>query len=315
MNNSLANGKQVQEGKPNRVLEISLRTIVSFIGVCFIAIGAGFLKESNLGLDPFTAVNIGLSKIFGMSLGTVQLSFNVIIFIIVLIMNRNQIGIGTIFNMALVGYGIEWFTEFYDSHTAESLHIPLMVCDVILGIAFFTLGTSLYMEANLGVAPYDAIAPIIVQKMKLKYQWVRAIQDILFMIVGFLIGGAVGIMTLLIAFCAGPAINFWNVKVSQKIINSIKHFSGSKKKIHNVGTGIALAGHNSLQLVRNIYRQTNFMQRNMSIYTNHQLSSVFTQTTDQIRSSEMTIRNLRNRRRMIREEMIKRDVTRRLGRK
>ena len=271
----------------DNVLGKVLKALLSFIGVTLIALGATFMKEGHVGLDPFTALNLGISSKLGMSLGTYQLAINVVIFIFVLILDRKQIGIGTIFNMVFVGYEIQWFSVLYQHHVAEGVHIPLIIVDAIVGLLLFTLGTSLYMEVDLGVAPYDAIAPIIVERSKAKYQWVRSSQDILFMIAGFFAGGAVGIMTIIVAFFAGPLINFWNIQVSRDVVDQINRFSKQDKKIKHVGTGIANAGKYGVILTRSAYRHTSFVQQHMSGYTDAEIREMVRRTRNSLRRNAM----------------------------
>lgn len=304
------NQQTLVQTKGQKALSVLYRAIVSFIGVVFIAIGATFLKESGWGLDPFTALNIGLSKHIGLGLGPIQLGFNVILFIIVLIADRKQIGIGTFFNMILVGYGIQFFSMFYQDHTAESTgHIPIIIVNIILGMLAFTLGTSLYMEANLGVAPYDAIAPIIAKHTKIQYKWIRSTQDILFMVLGFFAGGAVGVITIVVAFFAGSIINFWNVHVSHKIVASIYGFTSSQKKIKHVGTGIVHAGLNGINAIRSAYRYTNEMERNMSIYSPKQLNDILHDTQHRIHLNQLENNTLQQRYQSVKREINERDVS------
>ena len=269
-------------------LSKALKALVSLLGVILIGLGATFLKMGHVGLDPFTALNIGMSNHLGMNLGTYQLSVNIIIFIFVLILDRKQIGIGTFFNMVLVGYEIQFFSMVYNDHVAEtSLHVPLIIVDAIIGILLFTLGTSFYMSVDLGVAPYDAIAPIIVERSHAKYQWVRSSQDILFMIAGLCAGGDVGIMTVIVSFFAGPLINYWNLHVSRDLVDQIDRFIKQDQKIHRVGTGIAHAGKYGVILTRSAYRHTSFVQQHMSGYTDAEIREMIRRTRNSLRRNAM----------------------------
>lgn len=290
-----------------KILKLTMRTVVSLIGVILVAIGATFLKEGLVGLDPFTATNIGLAKILHMGLGPVQLGFNIIIFLIVLLLDRHQIGIGTFLNMILVGFGIQFFSNLYQNFLINGKpNIPIIIIDAITGLLIFTLGTSLYMEASLGVAPYDALAPIIVKKTHLKYQWVRSIQDLAFMIVGYLVHGDVGFMTVIVAFFAGPLINFWNVHVSEKVVNHADSFSQNKKRARRVGIGTVNIGKLAFSLVRQAYNRTNDMQRNMSSYTDNELDNMMHDTKSKMHINNLVHSNLENRYNNIQKEVVKR---------
>ena len=137
--------------------------MISFIGVAILSMGTTFLRG---GLDSFTAVNTGISNKLGIGLGVYQLAVNLVIFIFILWLDRKQIGIGTILNMVLVGFEIQWFTTIYHQLFGYRTTFLIVAADTLIGLILFTLGASLYMAPDLGAAPYDAIAPIITQRTK-----------------------------------------------------------------------------------------------------------------------------------------------------
>lgn len=200
---------------------ILLKTLVPFIGVAILSLGTTFLRGGNVGLDPFTAVNTGISNHLGIGLGVYQLSVNLVIFIFIIWLDRKQIGIGTILNMVLVGFEIQWFTTLYHQLFGYRTSFLIVATDTLIGLLLFTLGASLYMASDLGAAPYDAIAPIISSRTKLSYKVARIIQDILFMVAGFIAGGPVGLGTIIVAFFTGPLISWWNDHLSDPMVKTI----------------------------------------------------------------------------------------------
>lgn len=141
--------------------------------------GTTFLRG---GLDSFTAVNTGISNKLGIGLGVYQLAVNLVIFIFILWLDRKQIGIGTILNMVLVGFEIQWFTTIYHQLFGYRTTFLIVAADTLIGLILFTLGASLYMAPDLGAVPCKAIAPIITQRTKLSYRTARITQDVLFMV-------------------------------------------------------------------------------------------------------------------------------------
>ncbi|MDB6259848.1 hypothetical protein [Lactobacillus amylovorus] len=92
------------------------------------------------GLDPFTAVNTGISNKLGIGLGVYQLAVNLVIFIFILWLDRKQIGIGTILNMVLVGFEIQWFTTIYHQLFGYRTTFLIVAADTLIGLILFTLG-------------------------------------------------------------------------------------------------------------------------------------------------------------------------------
>ncbi|WP_236620370.1 hypothetical protein [Sporolactobacillus laevolacticus] len=112
-------------------LELLAKSILSFIGVAILALGATLCKQGHIGLDPFTALNIGVSKKIHLSLGIYQLLVNVFIIIFVILLDRKKIGIGTIINMVFAGFMIDWFSSFY---SAIFHYHPTLLTGMVNGI-------------------------------------------------------------------------------------------------------------------------------------------------------------------------------------
>lgn len=181
----------------------------SVIGVACISLGIAVCRMGDVGVDPFTAMNMGISARIGMDFGTYQLIVNAIILVFVFALDRSLIGLGTIVNMVGVGYLIQFFTWVYGflripgGIISDSVHL-------IVGTLLFTLGVSLYLKTRMGVAPIDAVAPIATERTRFGYTACRMTQDITVTIIAVIAGGPIGVFTVVAAFFTGPFITMWN---------------------------------------------------------------------------------------------------------
>ena len=80
-----------------------MRGLAVVIGIFMVGIAVGFFKFVEMGADPFTAMNTGISSCAGMQFGTLQLIVNAAILVLVFMFKKQFIGFGTIFNMIFVG--------------------------------------------------------------------------------------------------------------------------------------------------------------------------------------------------------------------
>ncbi|MFD1410309.1 YczE/YyaS/YitT family protein [Lapidilactobacillus gannanensis] len=206
--------------------ELAIRSGFALIGVTIQGFGAATLRVAGVGVDPYSASNIGVGKLLGMSLGIYQLIINAVILIAMLIWGRKYIGTGSVFNMVCVGFFIDLFTAMYhDQFHLTSVSLPVEIVMLIIGTLIFTFGASFYMAAKVGTSPYDGISPMIVDHTGWHYRPVRLIQDISFLGLALLVGGPVGIGTIVTAFCCGPFIVFWDEKIGSPLI---EHYSRPK---------------------------------------------------------------------------------------
>ena len=194
------------------------RILLMLIAVFFMGVGVQFLNRTNLGPDPFSAMNYGFSAMCGLSFGTTQLIFNVILFITVLLMDRTKFGLGTIGNMVIVGYSADFTGWIIDRFSllpeAEAMTIGIKFAIMIPTLTVFVFAAALYMNCGLGTSPYDALPVLLHQgmekatKKQIPYKFVRMLYDGIATVVALLVGGTVGVVTVLMVFTLGPCVDF-----------------------------------------------------------------------------------------------------------
>lgn len=201
------------------------RVIWVLVGVCFIGLGSALLRISGMGTDPFGCMNLGVSGVLGMDFGTYQVIINAALLLPMLIWMRKGLGIGTFVNMIGVGY-VSDFGVFIVSRlgiTAEGLagRMWMQLLFMVLAVVVLCLGIALYMECDLGIAPYDALGEIIPlwAKGKIKFFAARVITDVICVAIGFVFGSVVGIATVITAFFTGPLTSFFRKRVVRLLQN------------------------------------------------------------------------------------------------
>ena len=137
------------------------RIIGMVLGILFIGLCVSFLRLSQFGVDPFSAMNLGISGFIGWSFGTWQLLINAIILVVVFFQARSCIGVGTIINMIFVGYIADFICYVANDVVQIQMNLPLRIIALLLAQLMASMGVALYMVANMGIAPYDSVATII----------------------------------------------------------------------------------------------------------------------------------------------------------
>ncbi len=199
------------------------RIIMMLVSVLLMGFGISVFSYSDLGVDPFTAMNMSVSAKLGLGFGLYQMLVNAVLLVVVAFCSKKLINIGTVANMIGVGYICEFFTKLYDRFlpTPETLFVKLIL--MMSGVVLLSLAASLYFTSALGVAPYDATGFVLNEKSTLPYKWCRVVTDLVCTALGFAFAGPVGIGTVVTAFCMGPIVSFFNKAVSEKLLRA--HFS------------------------------------------------------------------------------------------
>ncbi|MDO5411112.1 MAG: hypothetical protein Q4F21_11795 [Lachnospiraceae bacterium] len=197
------------------------------VGVFLLGFGGAMLRLSGLGTDPFTCINLGISETAGILYGTSTILFNIVLLIPIFFWYRKGIGIGMFVNMTALGYISDFCVYMWGkiglTKTIMADMMFLRFVFLIAGILIFCLGIAFYMEADLGVAPYDALGQMVEMwtKGKVKFSAARVVMDVVCVTAGFCLGSTVGIATLVTAFFTGPVVTFYRRKLVVFIGGSI----------------------------------------------------------------------------------------------
>lgn len=196
------------------------RACMMLASVLLMGFGVSVFSLSDLGVDPFTAMNMAVSAKLGLGFGFYQMLVNGVLLCLVLVCSKKLVNLGTVFNMVGVGYICEFFTGLYARFIPAPTFLPVKLCLMLAGVLLLSLAASMYFTAALGVSPYDAMGFVLEEKTPIPYKWCRVLTDIVCTAVAFLFAGPVGIGTVVTAFCMGPIVSFFNKAVSEKILHA-----------------------------------------------------------------------------------------------
>lgn len=202
--------------------------LLTALGNICIGLGIAILNLSSFGVDPFSSFTIGTSNFLNISLGMFQMIFNVILYIPILYFNRKAFGVGAAINLFLMGYIIEFFMMLFSlfNITPAILYSSMLlrIIAVIIGIPLICFGCALYIDCDLGVSPYDGVGPVVekITNGKVPFKYARVIQDIIFAIIGLIMGmlkniTTVGLATIFVAFGTGPIVDWFRKNITHKL--------------------------------------------------------------------------------------------------
>ena len=196
--------------------EFKKRLVMCISGVFLSGVAAGIFGFTAFGMDPFQVFAHGVWGLAPLSYGTFYVILNGILLAFMFFFNRRMIGLGTIINLFLLGYVVE-YTDVILGRAFPSPSMILRVALMIFALILSSLAASLYFVADMGVSAYDWIALTITEKKGWAFRGVRIATDFICVLTGGLLGATVGIGTVLTAFCMGPIIQFFNENVSMPL--------------------------------------------------------------------------------------------------
>lgn len=196
---------------------------MALAGVLVAGISVGLFRRSVFGTDPFQVLVNGISNhITFASFGTVYMCINLLMLAAIFFLDKHYIGIATFINIFLLGYVVQFSDDVVGKIIGDTPSMLTRIILLIAGVVILCFASAMYFTANLGVSTYDAVSLIMTDKKLGKFKYLRIATDVFCVVVGFLLGGIVGVGTIITAFFMGPLIDFFNKKVAEPFLHEKK---------------------------------------------------------------------------------------------
>ncbi|NMA69455.1 MAG: hypothetical protein GX958_08560 [Desulfitobacterium sp.] len=188
------------------------------IGILILSFGIVLTIFANVGFAPWEVFHWGIAQTTGISLGRVNIIASLVIITIAILLGEKA-GIGTFINIILIGVYIDLYIYLGFIPKMNSLLPGILM--LISGLFLIALGTALYMAAGYGAGPRDSLMVALERKTGLAVGICRSIIELTVCFVGWLLGGLVGIGTVISIFASGLCV---------QIVFTLLRFDATKVK-------------------------------------------------------------------------------------
>jgi uncharacterized membrane protein YczE len=182
--------------------------IVINFGFALYGLGIALLIQANLGTSPWAILTVALVPITGLSAGVLTMLIGLVVLIGALLM-QEQIGWGTVANIVFIGPWLDVFLKFIPSVTTNIVMQSVMF---LLAIFIIGIAAALYIGVNAGAGPRDSLMLALERTLGWSLRTARSSIEIIVVIVGWLLGGPLGVGTLVFAVLIGPSVQ-WAFKI------------------------------------------------------------------------------------------------------
>ncbi|WP_407270844.1 YczE/YyaS/YitT family protein [Radiobacillus sp. PE A8.2] len=199
---------------------IAVRILFYLIGICIMTFGASLTIKADLGAGAWDAVNVALSEMSGLTVGNWVIIIGIFLMFtnaMIANMRPDYLALITIF---IIGFVIDFWLLIVmaDWHFEQLLVQATML---IIGVFILGFGVSLYLQPSLFINPIDGFMVALHKRFGMSLLKAKSITEGLAVLIGFLLGGPVGIGTLLILLFIGPAIQFFE-PISKKMLTLLQ---------------------------------------------------------------------------------------------
>jgi len=170
-------------------------------GLVLFGVGIALMAASGLGLGPWEVLHQGIANRTGLALGTVSILVGIPVLALWWPLGERP-GIGTILNIALIGIATNLTLPLLPRPTDALPQLAMSVG----GVLVIGLGSGLYLAADLGAGPRDGLMTGLHHRFGWSIRRARTGIELIVLVVGFLLGGTVGLGTILFAFGIGPVV-------------------------------------------------------------------------------------------------------------
>lgn len=209
-----------------------LRLCFLTLGLVIAHLGVTLFLISNLGTDTFTVFAAGISNTIHVPVGLCHSGIQCILIVWMLLFTRNYIKTGSFICCILGGPIIDIFNGLLGRYIPESASLPVRLLAMMAGCIILSIGMALVIASDAGTGPNDLVAVILTDKLKkFQFRTVRIGCDLFFIVTGRLLGGTVGIGTVVAAFLVGPIVQVFLPIHQRNIERLLGRLAGEKEAI------------------------------------------------------------------------------------
>jgi len=185
---------------PHMTKKLVVRLVYLLVGIFVFSLGITQMIQANIGYAAWDVLNDGVAKTAGVSIGYASIGVGVALMVVVILF-REKIGLGSILNMVLVGVFIDLIRSFRIIPTAKGYMTGLPL--LFSGMVTLAFASYLYINSGFGAGPRDSVMIIIMRKTKQPVGVCRSSLELTAIAIGWLLGGQVGVGTLITSFGMG----------------------------------------------------------------------------------------------------------------
>ncbi|MFJ3703931.1 MULTISPECIES: hypothetical protein [unclassified Streptomyces] len=175
-----------------------------YVGLALYGASSALLVRAGLGLEPWGVLHQGLSERTGISIGVVSIVIGAVVLLLWIPIGQRP-GLGTVSNVFAVGIAMDATLALVPDVHGLGARIPVMVA----GIALNGVATGLYISARFGPGPRDGLMTGLNRLTGRSVRLVRTGIEVAVVVTGFLLGGSLGVGTVLYALAIGPLAQFF----------------------------------------------------------------------------------------------------------
>jgi uncharacterized protein len=202
------------------------RSVFFLLGIIVLSFGITLtIKAKLIGVGSWDVLHIGLANTVGLTIGSWSIIIGLLILTVDSIVMKRLPKMGTFLDMFLAGIFIDVFNVLLPNVNG---FFPQLIA-FCFGLLFLGFGSGMYIIANLGVGPRDTLMLLVKHKLGWSVSRARTTMEITVAVLGFFLGGPIGIGTVIMSFGLGPIVQ-WALLVNERLFYFV---TGTESSVYN----------------------------------------------------------------------------------
>ena len=197
------------------------KTILISLSTFLVALGITLFLQSRLGSDPMTVWIDGLSRALAMPLGNASLLNNGVMLALALAFARRYIHLGTVIGALFTGPILNVLDPLVRHWMGNDPSLILRVGMMLTGQIIMCYAIALNLSVRFGFGTADALIVTLCDRFRLKYRNIKILADLIYTLVGFALGGIVGIGSLVAGLTGGPIISWFRAHWTDPLMERV----------------------------------------------------------------------------------------------
>ncbi|WP_349408901.1 membrane protein [Pseudalkalibacillus sp. SCS-8] len=189
-----------------------IRFISFVLGLSLISFGVSLTIKAGLGTGAWDALNVGLSKTIGLTVGSWVFIVGIVLIVLNAILLKSRPDFLAVFTIFLAGLFIDgWLLVVLDTFQTNGLWEQIVV--FVVGVIVLSFGIAVYLQANFPLIPIDKLMLAIQERLGVSMGTAKTIGELSALVAAFIFSGPIGLGTLIVTFTIGPLVQLFAPRV------------------------------------------------------------------------------------------------------
>ncbi|MHC0036213.1 YczE/YyaS/YitT family protein [Pseudoneobacillus sp. C159] len=191
------------------------RLVFWLIGIVILSLGASLTIKANMGVGAWDALNVGLSKMTGLTVGSFVIIMGLILLFVNALLLKTRPDYLAVFTFFIIGTLIDFWllVMLVDFNPSTSI---FKFTTLVIGLLVIGIGVAMYLQPKFPINPLDNFMVGISQRLGVSFVVAKTIGEVIALVFALIVGGPIGFGTLIVTLGIGPCIQLF-VPFSEKV--------------------------------------------------------------------------------------------------